>query len=71
MAFDYSRLKGRIIEKYGSQSEFVKHFGVSGNTFSLKMNNKVRFTSDDIMKITELLDIPENMIGAYFFTQIV
>lgn len=69
MAFDFSKLKGRMVEKYGSQTAFVKKFGVSNNTFSKKMNNKVRFTSDDIMKITEMLDIPSDEIGVYFFTE--
>lgn len=68
MAFNYSKLKGRIIEKYGSQVAFVKAFGVSENTFSLKMNNKVRFTTDDITQIVGMLDIPETAIGEYFFT---
>ena len=67
MTFNYSKLKGRIIEKYGSQMAFTKAFGVSENTFSLKMNNRVRFSTDDIMLITKLLDIPENEIGDYFF----
>ena len=40
MAFDYSKLRGKIVEKYGSQSAFVRAFGTSENTFSLKMNNK-------------------------------
>jgi len=69
MSFDYSRLKGKIVEKYGSQTEFTRAFGVSENTFSLKMNNKVRFTSDDITKIISLLDIPVEEIGQYFFVQ--
>lgn len=68
MAFNYSKLKGRIIEKFGSQTAFVKAFGVSENTFSLKMNNKVRFTTDDITRIIKMLDIPEEAIGEYFFT---
>ena len=68
MAFNYSKLKGRIIEKFGSRTAFVKAFGVSENTFSLKMNNKVRFTTDDITRITKMLDIPEEAIGEYFFT---
>lgn len=68
MAFNYSKLKGRIVEKFGSQTAFVKAFGVSENTFSLKMNNKVRFTTDDITRITRMLDIPEEAIGEYFFT---
>lgn len=69
MAFDYSKLRGRIVEKYGSQTAFVKYFGTSENTFSLKMNNKVRFTSDDIVKISQMLEIPEDKIGLYFFNQ--
>lgn len=67
MLFDYRKLRGRIIEKYGSQSKFVKAFGVSSNTFSQKMNNKVRFTSDDIVKMTRLLEISTCDIGPYFF----
>ena len=69
MAFDYSKLRGKIVEKYGSQSAFVRAVGTSENTFSLKMNNKVRFTSDDIVKISKMLDIPEGKIGLYFFSQ--
>lgn len=69
MTFDYSKLRGKIVEKYGSQTEFAKSFGTSENTFSLKMNNKVRFTSDDIVKISQMLEIPEGKIGLYFFNQ--
>lgn len=68
MAFDYARLKGRIIEKYGTQTKFVKVFGISENSFSLKMNNKSRFTSDDIIKMTKLLEIKKEDVGEYFFT---
>ena len=68
MSFDYNKLKARIVEKYGNQTNFVKAFGVSENTFSRKMNNKNRFTSDDIVKIAEMLDIEKEYIGIYFFT---
>lgn len=68
MSFDYSKLRGRMIEKYGSQTAFAEKFGVSNNVFSQKMNHKVRFTSDDIVKIIEMLEIPSEEIGAYFFT---
>ena len=68
MAFDFSKLKGRIIEKYGSQSEFARAFGISENSLSLKMNNKSRFSADDIVKITDMLDIPQSDVGLYFFT---
>lgn len=69
MTFDYRKLRGKIVEKYGSQTAFVLEYGVSENTFSMKMNNKVRFTSDDIVKISEMLDIPKEEVGIYFFTQ--
>ena len=68
MAFDFSELKGRVISKYGSQSAFAEAFGISETVFSQKMNNKVRFTSDDIVKITGMLEISSGEIGKYFFT---
>lgn len=69
MAFDFSKLKGRIVEKYGSQTAFVKAFGISENSFSLKMNNKVRFSANDIVRITEMLEIEKSEVGTYFFTE--
>lgn len=68
MIFDYRKLRGKIVEIYGSQTAFVKEFGVSENTFSMKVNNKVRFSANDIIKICRMLDIPKNEIGEYFFT---
>ena len=41
MAFDYSRLKGRIVEVYGTNAAFSKDMGWSERTMSLKMNGKV------------------------------
>lgn len=69
--FNYAKLRGRIIEKYGTQTEFVEKFGISSNSFSLKMNNKSRFTTDDIVKLTEMLEIEKEEVGEYFFTPIV
>ena len=67
--FDYSKLKGKIIEKYGTQTEFAKEFGVSKNSFSMKMNNKTSFSTNDILKITNMLNIDKEDISSYFFTQ--
>lgn len=69
MAFNYNKLKGRIVEKYGTQTKFAEAFDVSENTMSLKLNNKVRFTSDDIVKAVDMLGIPPEEVGLYFFTQ--
>lgn len=68
MAFDFSKLKGKITEKYGSQQNFAKEYGISENSLSLKLTNKMRFTSDDIIKISDMLEIPKEEVGVYFFT---
>lgn len=69
MAFDYKKLKARIFEKYGSQQNFAKEYSISENSLSMKLNNKMRFTSDDIVEICAMLDIPKEEVGSYFFTK--
>ena len=69
MAFDYSKLRGRIVEKYGTQIAFSKAMGVSERTLSLKLNGKIYFSQDEIISISKLLDIPRDEIQLYFFVQ--
>lgn len=68
MAFDYGKLKGRIIEKYGSQIEFAKAMKWSERTLSCKMNSKVPWKQTDIYTAIKLLGLSENDIQEYFFT---
>lgn len=67
MNFDYSKLRGKIVEKYGSQSAFAKEMNWSDRTLSLKMTCQVPWKQPDIIKAIELLGIPEEDIGIYFF----
>lgn len=67
--FDYSKLKGRIIEKYNSQSNFVKELKVSEQVFSKRINNQVQFDSSEIKKMVELLEISDDEISEYFFRE--
>ena len=68
MAFNYDKLKGRIIEVFGSQYRFAEEMGWSERTLSLKMNSKRSWKQTDICKAISLLKIDENEILAYFFT---
>ena len=68
MAFNYSKLRGRIIEKYGSQSDFAKAFGCSHRTLSLKMNGKRPWKQTEILSAIKLLELSEEDIQDYFFT---
>ena len=67
MAFNYSKLRGRIIEKFGTQGCFSKALGVSEKTLSLKLNNKIFFSQDEISRMSELLEITFDKIQVYFF----
>lgn len=64
---NYSKLKGRIIEKYGSQEAFAGAIGRSVVSVSKKMNGKSSFTRADIISWSEKLEIPVSEIGDYFF----
>ena len=67
MDYDYSKLRGRIVEKYGSQSNFANRMNLSDNTVSRKMNSIVGFSREDILKWCDALDIKTKEIGEYFF----
>ena len=69
MKFDYSKLIGRIVEKFGSRKAFAEACGFSENTMSQKLSGKMSITTNDIVKWSspELLDIDNNDIPQYFF----
>ena len=69
MEFDYSKLHGKIVEVYGSNSKFSKHvLKLSKTSFSKKMNSKVAFKQKEILKCCSALNIRTCDIGSYFFT---
>lgn len=58
--FDYSKVRGKIREKFNTQDEFASAMGFSKTTLSYKLNNKVEWTQKEIEKA----EIP-----LYFLTQ--
>lgn len=68
MPYSYRKLRGRIIEKFGSQDNFAKVLEISKNSLSKKLNCKSGFSQADITKWSELLDIDSSEYGVYFFT---
>jgi transcriptional regulator with XRE-family HTH domain len=68
MEFDYSKLKGKIKEVYGTQTEFANAIGLSFVSISKKLNNLRQFKQSDIVKINKVLNIAEEDIPIYFFT---
>lgn len=68
MPYKYRKLRGRIVEKYGSQEKFSKVLGLSKTSLSLKLNGKTGFSQADMIKWSQLLDIDISECGEYFFT---
>ena len=68
MRFDYSKLRGRIREKYHTEREFAMQMGIGRVSLSQKFNNEVDFTQTQIHRAAELLGIKTAEYGDYFFT---
>lgn len=62
MSFDYRKLKGAIIEKFGSQSAFAAHMGISERTLSLKMNGKISWRQNEIIKAVDIIGLSKSDI---------
>jgi len=69
MAYDYSKLSGKIREVFGTNGEFAKAMGLSERTVSLKMTCKVGWKQVEMEKALSLLGIPCEEVGIYFFKQ--
>ena len=69
--FDYSKLRGRIVEKYGSISTFCKDTGRDRSTINNKLLTGSGMRQDAIITIAQDLAIPETEYNLYFFTPLV
>lgn len=68
MNYDYSKLRGRIVEYYGKQSDFAKSLNLSNVSLNKKLNNRVKFTQDEIRIMIDRLNIKKVEVEDYFFT---
>lgn len=68
--FDYSRLRGRIIEKFGNFTAFAAATGQKKSNLSSKLSNKARISSEEMLawSAPDKLDIAPAELYAYFLT---
>ena len=66
---DYAVLVGKIKNKYKTHDKFAKAMCMSKSGLSAKLNNRRDFTSDEIRRACELLNISDADIPAIFFTR--
>lgn len=65
--FDYSKLNGKITEKFKRQTLFIEKISMSAPTFIRKINNGGYFTQEEMEEILTILDVELSEIYDYFF----
>lgn len=65
--FDTSKLRGRIVEKYGTCSAFFKLLSISDVQSFNKLNGKSEFSRKDVLEWSRLLDIDLKDVGLFFY----
>ena len=66
--FNFDKLTGRIIEKYGTRKAFAAAMSMNENSLCERLKGKTPFKTAEIWKAAGLLDIRTEEIGEYFFT---
>lgn len=65
----YSKLRGRIVECFGTNKAFADAMGMDCSSLSFKLNNKTPWKREEIERACELLDIPIEEVHLYFFAK--
>lgn len=66
---NYSKLKGKITEVFGTNGAFADAIGFDHSTLSAKLNNKAPWKHEEIEEACNLLGIPIEQVHLYFFTR--
>lgn len=69
MEWNYSKLSGKIVEKFKTRKRFAAELGMSCPTLCSRLLSRSEFTQDEILKATNLLEIDQSEIPLYFFTR--
>lgn len=67
MSFDYSKLRGKIKEVFGTEEKFAKALGIGRVSLSQRLNNSLEFTQMEMFDACDLLGVPREDISDYFF----
>jgi len=67
---DYSKLRGAIREKCGTQEAFATAMNMSLSSLSKKLNGKSAWQDTEIFKACSVLEIPICDVPLYFFAYV-
>ncbi len=66
--YDYSKLRGRIKEVFGTEQKFAKSLGIGRVSLYKRLQNKLDFSRGEMIRACDLLGIEYAEMSAYFFT---
>ena len=66
--YDYSKLNGKIAECGYTQHGLAKAVKMHPNSLRDRIENRLEFKQDDIIRLSDLLGIKYKDIPTYFFT---
>lgn len=67
MRFNHSKLRGKMRELGITQAALADAIGINESTLNAKLNGKAYFSTKEIDKICQVLNIANDEIGAYFY----
>ena len=67
LGFEYRKLRGRIVEKYGTLNAFFELLDISKIQASKKINGRSGFSQKDVVEWCGLLDIALKDVGQFFY----
>lgn len=67
MNFKYQKLRGRIVEKFGSIGAFADAVGISRTQMSKKLQGKAGISQKEIIQWSEILDIEQAEYSDFYF----
>lgn len=66
--FNYSKLHGRIVEKFKTIKAVSEKTGIRGELFTDAFKGRRTFTQPEIYTLCDVLEIPREEMADYFFT---
>ena len=65
--FKYAKLRGRIVQEYGTLGKFAAVLEIAPMTVTRKLNGHTSFTREDMIRWAVALDITRDELCSYFF----
>jgi len=68
-AYDYSKLRGKIKEVFGTEQKFAQRLGICRSSLYMRLQNKLDFSRDEMIRACDLLLIDYSEMATYFFAE--